>query len=214
MALLYQADIRPSKLELLAAWLPGRPWYQGPPEPVLERVAACRFDDPAGEVGIETILVRAGDGPVLHAPLTYRGAPLEGGEGSLVGTTEHSVLGKRWVYDACGDPVYAAAVTGTVLGLVHQAEEFLEVDGVPVRRDPIMTVSGAGIVDEFIDPPSVTAVRAVTDEDPTIVVTNSVRLAVVRVVGTTAAGATLRGEWAGQAPTPLAYLQSAEPPAA
>jgi len=207
MALLYQADIRPSKLDLLAAWLPGRSWYRGPSSPGLERVAACRFDDPAGEVGVETILVRAGDGPVLHVPLTYRGAPLEGGEGSLVGTTEHSVLGKRWVYDACGDPVYVAAVTGAILGLVHQAEEFLEVDGVPVRRDPVMTVAGASVGNEMIDPPTVTEVRQVTDEDPTIVTTDSVTLAVVRVVGTVASGGTLTGAWDGQAPVPLAYLQ-------
>jgi hypothetical protein len=207
MALLYQAEIRPSKLELIAAWLPTRPWYEGPPEPTVDRVAACRFDDPAGEVGVETILVRVGDGPTYHVPLTYRGEPLEGGEGSLVGTTEHSVLGKRWVYDACGDPVYVAAVTGAVLGLVHQAEEFLETDGVPVRRDPLMTVSGAGAVNDTIDPPVVTAVRDVTDEDPTIVTTDSVTLAVVRVVGTVATGGALTGAWDGQDLVPLAYLQ-------
>jgi len=32
-------------------------------------------------------------------PLTYRGAPLDGAEDALVGTTEHGVLGRRWVYD-------------------------------------------------------------------------------------------------------------------
>jgi hypothetical protein len=208
MALLYQAEIRPDKLELIAAWLPGRPWYQGPSSPELTRVAACRFDDPAGEVGVETILVRAGDGPVLHVPLTYRGSPLDGGDASLVGTTEHSVLGKRWVYDACGDPVYAAAVTGAILGLVAQAEEYVDVDGVPVRRDPIMTVSGAS-VDEVIDPPVVTAVRDVTEGDPTIVTTDSVTLAVVRVIGTQAAGAALTGAWDGQTTSaPLAFLRS------
>jgi hypothetical protein len=206
MALLYQADIRPSKLELIAAWLPDRPWYSGPSEPTVERVSACRFDDPAGEVGVETILVRVGDGPVYHVPLTYRGAPLDGADGSLVGTTEHSVLGKRWVYDACGDPVYAAAVTGAILGVVDQAEEFLEVDGEPVRRDPVMTLHGVH-GGETIAPP-VTVVREVGDDDPTRILTDSVRLAVVRVVGAgEPAGSVLTGTWAGQStPAVLAYL--------
>ena len=40
----------------------------------------------------------------LFVPLTYRGAPLAGGEADLVGTTEHSALGTRWVYDAWRRP--------------------------------------------------------------------------------------------------------------
>ena len=80
MALLHQAELVPTKLELLAAWLPGRPWYQEQAGE-LARTAAYRFDDPAGEVGIDTILVSAGDGPVYQVPLTYRGAPLDGADG-------------------------------------------------------------------------------------------------------------------------------------
>ena len=92
MALLHRADLTPTKLELLQAWLPTRSWYTGPAAPQLTKVGAFRFDDPAGAVGVETMLVRAGDGPVLQVPLTYRGAPLDGAERWLVGTTEHSVL--------------------------------------------------------------------------------------------------------------------------
>ncbi len=61
-------------------------------------------------MGVETLLVRVGEGPVLQVPLTYRGAPLPGGESALVGTMEHSVLGPRWVYDGTGDPVYVATL--------------------------------------------------------------------------------------------------------
>ncbi|MGC4856177.1 maltokinase N-terminal cap-like domain-containing protein [Micromonospora sp. DT4] len=75
---------------------------------------AYRFDDPAGEVGIETMLVAAADGPVHQVPLTYRAAPLDDVDEWLVGTTEHSALGRRWVYDGCADPVYAAAVQPAV----------------------------------------------------------------------------------------------------
>src|SRR5215475_8037664 len=97
MALLHQATLHPTKAELLAAWLPGRPWSRIPDGADVQRVASCRFDDPDGAVGIETILVRVGDGPVHHAPLTYRDAPLAGADAWLIGTAEHSVLGRRWV---------------------------------------------------------------------------------------------------------------------
>jgi Maltokinase N-terminal cap domain len=89
---------------LLSAWLPGRLWFTGRAE--VQPPGAYRFDDPAGEVGIEAILLQAADGSVLHAPLTYRRAPLDGAQDYLIGTTEHSVLGRRWVYDGCGDPIW------------------------------------------------------------------------------------------------------------
>ena len=40
MALLYpQATLEPTKLELLATWLPTRDWYRGPDASALKRVA-------------------------------------------------------------------------------------------------------------------------------------------------------------------------------
>lgn len=66
MALLYQAELHPKKLELLTAWLPTRLWYRGSAAPILRRVAAFRFDNPAGEVGIETLIVQVADGPLLQ----------------------------------------------------------------------------------------------------------------------------------------------------
>ncbi len=100
MAMLHQATLTPTKAELIAAWLPGQPWFAGDAGAV-RLVGAYRFDDPAGEVGIESHLVEVG-GRTFHVPLTYRGAPLDGAEAFLVGTMEHSVLGRRWVYDAWG----------------------------------------------------------------------------------------------------------------
>ena len=206
MALLHQAELNPTKLELLAAWLPGRHWYQGQAAADIARVAAYRFDDPAGVVGIETILVRVGDGPIYQIPLTYRGAPLDGGDGWLVGTTEHSVLGRRWVYDACGDPVYAAALAGAILAGTGQAEEFFAVDGQLERREPTMTVTASGAEDA--DVPAVEAIRRVVDNDPTLIVTDAVELAVLRRVdgGNAPTGAVLTGTWSGEPnPLPLAY---------
>ena len=40
----------------------------------------------------------------------------------LIGTTEHSVLGRRWVYDACADPVYVRALATVILTGGSQAE--------------------------------------------------------------------------------------------
>ena len=107
MALLHRATIRPTKAELLADWVPTQPWG----EPEIGLVGAYRFDDPQGEVGIETHVLSTPDGHLLHVPLTYRGAPLDGAEQFLICTMEHSVLGQRWIYDATGDPVYAACTS-------------------------------------------------------------------------------------------------------
>ncbi|MBV1853788.1 CG0192-related protein [Catellatospora tritici] len=194
MALLHKAELTPTKLELLAAWLPTRSWYDGPAAPALERVAACRFDDPAGEVGVETIVVRAGDGPLLHTPLTYRDAPLAGAEQWLVGTTEHAVLGKRWVYDACGDPVYVAALAGAILTGSGEALEFVEEDGRAVPRTPAMSVRGTGAATAA---PSV-AEAAVTDGDPALLAVGELELAVARVLDPSADAGTrlvLHGSW-------------------
>jgi len=144
MALLHQATVTPSKLELVRDWLPTQPWYRGERGAELTPVAAYRFDDPDGEVGVETLLVAAPDGAVAQVPVTYRGAPLEGAEQWLIGTMQHSVLGARWVYDGLGDPVYLAAVTHAVHTGSGQAELLIEIDGEMVTREPTAVVRGSG----------------------------------------------------------------------
>ncbi|BCJ46350.1 hypothetical protein GCM10010168_59890 [Actinoplanes ianthinogenes] len=144
MALLHKADIRPTKLELLSGWLPAQSWYSGPSDPDVTRVAAGRLDDPAGAVGLEIMLVQVGDGPVLHTPLTYRGAPLDGADEFLIGTTEHSVLGTRWVYDAAGDPVFAAVLADVIRTGGTQAAEEVHGDGEVVIRQPSLFLRGSG----------------------------------------------------------------------
>jgi predicted trehalose synthase len=114
------ADLTPSKLDLLTAWMGRQRWYAAKGSTAsLRKLWSWRLDDPAGQVGLETLLVvdEAGEVPVLYqVPLTYRGAPLEGAQQALVGTTEHSVLGHRWVYDGPHDPVYAAQLLELALG--------------------------------------------------------------------------------------------------
>lgn len=145
-------------------------------------------------------------GRSIQVPLTYRGAPLDDGDGWLVGTAEHSVLGRRWVYDACGDPVYAAVLASAIFAGRGQAKEFFEVDGRLERREPTMTVTGSG--GQGADTSAPGALRDVVEDDPALIVTDSVELAVVRRLDGSSglAGATLTGTWRGQpTPLPLAY---------
>lgn len=200
MALLHKAQIVPSKLELLDRWLPARDWSGGAGG--LTRVAAARFDDPAGAVGIETLILRDAGGRLLHVPLTYRGAPLAGAEAWLVGTTEHSVLGTRWVYDAVGDPVYAGQLLDTIRSGGREAVEEVESDGERRVRVPDLALRGSGLA--FDGPSDVTSV---TDGDPASITIGDAELTVIRVLGPVPPGATLTGAWDGDgSPTVLAAL--------
>lgn len=120
MAVIHHTTVSPTKTELLATWLPTRPWYQnGDTQPELVRSGGFRLDDPEGEVGIEFMVVTEVSGPApapYLVPLTYRGAPLEGAEAALIGTMEHGVLGRRWAYDGCQDPVLAEQLFALVEG--------------------------------------------------------------------------------------------------
>jgi hypothetical protein len=146
MALLYHAELHPSKLELIAGWAPTQPWFVGDPGADLSNVAAYRFDDPDGVVGIEVILVRAGDGPLLQVPLTYRDTPLAGAEAWLIRTVDHSVLGTRWVYDATGDPAFIAAAATAALTGGSQVEQYFEQDGVREVREPTLRMTVARVI--------------------------------------------------------------------
>lgn len=134
-ATVHHAELKPTKLELLAQWLPSQPWFEGDAHD-LERVGAYRFVDPDGEVGIETLLVRSG-GLTYQVPLTYRAEPLEDAGSYLIGTLEHSVLGSRYVYDAVGDPVYVAEL----IRVIHEADNEADLS----QGEKSMSVLGSGI---------------------------------------------------------------------
>jgi hypothetical protein len=105
------ATLTPHFRDFLPPWVALQPWYVGSGVPSLRPVGYYRFEDPAGEVGVETHLLA--DGATLYQiPLTYRGAPREAGR--LIATAEHSVLGRRWIYDAETDSVW----TGQLLRIV------------------------------------------------------------------------------------------------
>jgi protein-tyrosine-phosphatase len=196
MALIHSATLVPTKTELLADWLPRQPWFpaaaQAGVEP--ERVGAFRFDDPAGEVGVETLIVRVPGAPPLQVPLSYRGSPLDGAERWLVGTMEHSVLGRRWVYDALGDPVYLSELAKAALQGGTEVEQFRET---PEGR---------------VEVPSSAHVRGSGEPGAPVPDLAELEIEVVRVLdGATDAGAapTLAGTWPGQ-PEPM-VLASVRP---
>ncbi|WP_374455020.1 hypothetical protein [Nocardioides sp.] len=180
MGIVHQATLTPSKQELVESWLPSRGWAAG--RTIAEKVAEYRLDDPAGEVGVETILWRAADGAVLQTPLTYRAEPLAGAEEHLIGTCDHSVLGQRWVYDGCGDPVWATTLVAAIRTGGTQSPMFFERDGERVDIPARMQVRGSGSAGSA-EP--VDTVDAVSDDgDVTTVSAGAYDFAVARVVGT------------------------------
>ncbi|MFD7459897.1 MULTISPECIES: maltokinase N-terminal cap-like domain-containing protein [unclassified Streptomyces] len=149
MAAIHHTTMTPTKLELLAGWLPKQSWYvghAGTPEPV--KAGGFRLDDPEGEVGIEFMVVADAGAPEPVAylvPMGYRGAALEGVPGeALIGTSEHGVLGTRWIYDGVHDPVVTAQLRALLRGEAvpqHQNESD--------TPDPTVTVRGTGPGDGF-----------------------------------------------------------------
>lgn len=144
MAIVHKATLTPTKAELIGGWLPNQPWYDGPVPPKPRPVGSFRIDDPAGEVGVETILAEVADGSHWHIPMTYRAAPLDD-DSHLIGVLEHSVLGTRYVYDAIGDPVYRAVVADTITGGGRQAQQLRDNGDGTIEPVPVtMTSRGTG----------------------------------------------------------------------
>ena len=127
MAVIHNTALKPTKLELLTSWLPSRPWYSGGAKgPELAKAGGFRLDDPQGAVGIEFMVVTdtSGADPAGYlVPLTYRGAPLDGAEHALIGTMEHGVLGRRWAYDGCHDPVLVTQLQALIEGRVQAQDQ-------------------------------------------------------------------------------------------
>ncbi|MEV8565617.1 1,4-alpha-glucan branching protein [Streptomyces sp. NPDC051322] len=163
MAVIHRTTLKPTKLELLTPWLPEQPWYLGGgSKPELARAGGFRLDDPQGEVGVELMVVTDTSGAqqiAYFVPLSYRGAPLEGAEHALIGTSEHGVLGRRWVYDGVHDPVVVAQLFALLLGeAVPQAQSESHV------ADPSVTgaFTGEGLTSKAV-PTDVTHGPGVTD---------------------------------------------------
>jgi len=178
MALIHDATLSPSKAEALAAWVPRQPWAAGL-DGDLELIGAYRFDDPEGEVGIEGHLVRLG-GVVLHAPLTYRAAPLAGAEDALVTQMQHSVLGTRWIYDGCVDTAFLRMLAVMALTGVGQSAQVVLGDQVVETAAPSVRLVGTGRVDDWVEIAPFEPAVASADGAATVIATGDRTLSVVR----------------------------------
>ncbi|HST66715.1 MAG TPA: hypothetical protein VLM05_16125, partial [Mycobacteriales bacterium] len=133
-----------------------------------------------------------------QVPLTYRGAPLDGAEDALVCTMDHSVLGPRWIYDGCADPVGVRALATAVLtggqeaGLDYDSGSGIE------KRQPTVRVTGSGTPGAAV--PAIDTVTAVDGPNATVIDAGALTVTVRRRVGglLDATGETLRGTWRGQ----------------
>lgn len=196
MAILHPATISPTKDELVTPWLRSQLWWDGVEE--RDPVGAFRFDDPAGEVGMEAFLLGSSDGRTLFVPLTYRGSELPGAAAHLLGTMEHSVLGRRWVYDACADPVFVATLVDVIRSGGEQAAlEVHRADGSVETRTPTAQVRGSGAA-ELVSPGPDAQVSPVDDTDRTVVRVDDLTITVARRVGVELPeGSALTAEYAG-----------------
>jgi hypothetical protein len=197
MALIYKAEITPSKLELVQRWIPSQRWFAGDPAGLAPH-AAFRFDDPEGEVGIESLLLRTADGSTVQVPLTYRDAPLAGAGAHLVGEMEHTVLGHRWVYDGTGDPACIAAFATAAFTGGREAE--LVVDGESELRAPTARVAGSGTGAEAVEASRVERPVVTVEVTSTVVSAGGIRLVVHRTPVAAAAPVpdAITGTWDGQ----------------
>jgi Maltokinase N-terminal cap domain len=149
MSVIHHTTLTPSKLELLGSWLPAQPWYSGGRTPELTKAGGFRLDDPHGDVGIEFMAVTDAAGPqpvTYHVPLSYRGRPLDGADQALIGTSEHGVLGRRWVYDGAHDPVLVAQLFALIVGGTEpQAQSVSDTPDPTVTRSYALTGHTAAV---------------------------------------------------------------------
>lgn len=204
MALLFPfTTLSPTKLELIAEWLPSQPWFSGDATR-LERVAEYRFDDPEGEVGLNGLLFTAGDETVYHLPLTYRDAQLDEAGDAFIGTMEHGVLGTRYVFNAIGDPVFRAVLAEVIAkGLTGAEEVTQDVDGNRGHREITVPLRGSGEPGSHV--PEMWSVEVTVDDAASTASTGLATLRVIHAPATesgedAASGAfgTLSATWPGQ----------------
>ena len=213
MAVHHPATIVPTKMELLQAWVPNQPWLGGVDASSLVKLGSYRFDDPDGEVGLETHLLGTADGQVLHVPLTYRGSPRESAEDSLITTMTHTTLGDRWIYDACHDPVYVAALVTAIVTGGREADLFMATQTGLVPQPQETHVRGSGS-SSTVDLPDLSGFEVSSHGTTTRMHTSAsagLSITLFRQPAPGTARSMLTGTWPGQ-PTPLLLATVEERP--
>ena len=146
---------------------------------------------------MECFIFGSASGSILFVPVTYRGAPLPRAEASLVGTMEHSVLGTRYVYDACADPVFVATVLDTIRSGGRQADLVLRrADGTEIDRRTTATAKGEGVPTVPHHDPGL-SVSATDEPDRTLIHGTDFVLTVMRRLGEAPPGPALIGSFEG-----------------
>ena len=149
------ATISPTKLEIVQGWLGDQDWFDGDAASVKAGTRfSYRFDDPAGEVGVESVLATL-DGKVFQLPLTYRNSELEGGEPFFLTHMEHTALGRRWIYFGLGDPVLVNSFVSAIIAGDRSVSMEFEMDGQHQVVDTAVKAwgngSGESVTDARID---------------------------------------------------------------
>lgn len=192
MSLVHNATISPSKQEVAQQWLATTDWFGGDTaDATAERRFSYRFDDPAGQVGVESILVRHGD-QMFQLPLTYRDAELSGAEQWFLTEMDHSALGQRWIYFGLGDPVLVNALIAAIR--TGQRQEDYQLEGESETFPSPVTVRGTGN-DESVEPVEITGHDA--NGSTSVVHTTGGDLVIPHVLGSMGLGGRpgLVGQW-------------------
>jgi hypothetical protein len=93
---------------------------------------------------------------------------------------QHSVLGERWVYDACGDPLYVKALATAALSGGTQAELEVVTDGGHERRRATTRVWGSGPPNSAIPP--IGSVTYSSEGSTTVVRAGHLELILFRII--------------------------------
>jgi hypothetical protein len=85
-----------------------------------------------------------------QVPMTYRGRACADASGGLIGTSEHGVLGLRWIYDGTCDPVLVAQLVAAIQGEAEpQAQSVSNTPDPTVTSQPVtdgsLTVAGPAV---------------------------------------------------------------------
>jgi hypothetical protein len=122
---------------------------------------------------------------------------------------QHSVLGQRWVYDACIDPVYVTALATAIVTGGREAELQLESENGYQLLEPTARVVGSGRPGTSIPPTDLLTTSS--DKTSTTMRTSSLDLVLRRVIDGDAPAdnaQTLSGSWRGNDGAILAWARS------
>jgi hypothetical protein len=112
---------------------------------------------------------------------------------------QHSVLGPRWVYDACADPIYVAALAASIMLGRPQAEQYLQKGGTQELLTQSLFVHSTGPKLDAV--PDVSSSTPRTIDAGTAIETAGLHLIVVRRLDLSeqpVGRLTLSGTWEGQ----------------